>query len=37
MAPEALALHKSITERAAKILYRGTAVKSFNEPEAVRG
>jgi non-heme Fe2+,alpha-ketoglutarate-dependent halogenase len=37
MAPEALALHKSITERAAKILYRGTAVKSFNEPEAIRG
>ena len=37
MAPEALALHKSIAERAAKILYRGTAVKSFNEPEAIRG
>jgi len=37
MAPEALALHKAITERAARILYRGTKVKSFNEPEAIRG
>jgi non-heme Fe2+,alpha-ketoglutarate-dependent halogenase len=34
MAPEFTALHKRITERNAQILYRGTAVKSFNEPAA---
>lgn len=34
MAPEFTALHKRITERNAQILYRGTVVKSFNEPTA---
>ena len=34
MAPEFTALHKRITERNAQILYRGTAVSSFNEPKA---
>jgi non-haem Fe2+, alpha-ketoglutarate-dependent halogenase len=33
--PELVAIHKEITERNAKILYRGTAVKSFNDPRAV--
>jgi non-heme Fe2+,alpha-ketoglutarate-dependent halogenase len=33
--PELVALHKAITERNAKILYRGTEVKSFNDPRAV--
>ena len=28
-------LHKDITERNAQILYRGTAVKSYNDPEAL--
>src|SRR5438132_6206110 len=37
MAPEMMALHKHITERNAKILYRGTAVTSFNDPAALRG
>jgi phytanoyl-CoA dioxygenase PhyH len=32
-----LALHKRIAERNAKILYRGTAVESFNDPAAIRG
>jgi len=35
--PDFLALHKRITERNAQILYRGTGVKSYNEPAAVRG
>jgi non-haem Fe2+, alpha-ketoglutarate-dependent halogenase len=35
MAPEFTALHKRITERNAQILYRGTAVASFNEPKAL--
>jgi non-haem Fe2+, alpha-ketoglutarate-dependent halogenase len=30
--PEMLALHKQITERNARILYRGTGVESFNDP-----
>jgi hypothetical protein len=33
--PALVALHKQITERNAKILYRGTEVKSFNDPRAV--
>jgi non-heme Fe2+,alpha-ketoglutarate-dependent halogenase len=33
--PALVALHKEITERNAKILYRGTEVKSFNDPRAV--
>jgi ectoine hydroxylase-related dioxygenase (phytanoyl-CoA dioxygenase family) len=37
LAPDALALHKRITERQAQILYRGTKVDSYNAPEAVRG
>jgi non-heme Fe2+,alpha-ketoglutarate-dependent halogenase len=37
MAPEMLALHKQIAERSAQILYRGTGVASFNDPQAVRG
>ena len=37
MAPEMLALHTRIAERSAQILYRGTGVASFNDPQAVRG
>ena len=37
MAPEMLALHKQIAERNAQILYRGTGVASFNDPQAIRG
>jgi hypothetical protein len=37
LAPEFLALHKKIAERNAQILYRGTEVKSYNEPAAIRG
>jgi len=37
LAPEMLALHKRIAERSAQILYRGTGVASFNDPQAVRG
>jgi non-heme Fe2+,alpha-ketoglutarate-dependent halogenase len=33
--PALVALHKEITERNARILYRGTEVKSFNDPRAV--
>jgi non-haem Fe2+, alpha-ketoglutarate-dependent halogenase len=33
--PALVALHKRITERNARILYRGTEVKSFNDPRAV--
>ena len=36
MDPEFVALHKQITERNAQILYRGTAVKSYNDPKALR-
>ena len=32
--PEFVALHRTITERNAKILYRGTDVASYNEPKA---
>jgi len=35
--PEFVALHKRITERNARILYRGTPVTSYNEPAAIRG
>jgi hypothetical protein len=37
MAPEMMALHKRIAERSAQILYRGTGVANFNDPQAVRG
>jgi non-heme Fe2+,alpha-ketoglutarate-dependent halogenase len=37
LAPEFVALHKKIAERNAQILYRGTDIKSYNEPAAVRG
>ena len=37
MAPEMMALHKRIAGRSAKILYRGTGVASFNDPQALRG
>jgi len=35
--PAFVALHKRITERSAQILYRGTEVKTYNEPAAIRG
>jgi hypothetical protein len=35
--PAFVALHQRITARNAQILYRGTAVKTYNEPDAVRG
>src|SRR3954447_4616456 len=35
MDPAFVALHKKITERNAQILYRGTAVKSYNDPAAL--
>jgi len=35
--PDFVALHKRITEHNARILYRGTGVKSYNEPAAARG
>ncbi len=35
MEPAFVALHKNVTDRNAKILYRGTAVKNYNEPEAL--
>src|SRR5690348_845547 len=34
--PEILDLHKQITTRNAKILYRGTGVGSYNDPRALR-
>ena len=34
--PELLELHKKLTERSAKILYRGTGVGSYNDPRALR-
>ncbi len=37
MSPDMMALHKQIAERSARILYRGTGVASFNDPEAIRG
>ena len=33
--PEFVALHRAITERNAKILYRGTEIGSYNEPKAL--
>jgi len=35
MDPDMLALHRAITERNAKILYRGTGVETYNDPRAV--
>jgi ectoine hydroxylase-related dioxygenase (phytanoyl-CoA dioxygenase family) len=35
MDPAFVALHKRITERNAQILYRGTQVKSYNDPKAL--
>ncbi|MEO7742625.1 MAG: phytanoyl-CoA dioxygenase family protein [Usitatibacter sp.] len=35
MDPEFVALHKAIAERNARILYRGTEVKSYNDPKAL--
>lgn len=37
MDPEFVALHKAIAERNARILYRGTDVKSYNDPKALPG
>jgi non-haem Fe2+, alpha-ketoglutarate-dependent halogenase len=37
MEPEFVQLHREIAERSAAILYRGTGVKSYNDPAAVRG
>jgi ectoine hydroxylase-related dioxygenase (phytanoyl-CoA dioxygenase family) len=34
--PKLLELHKQLTERSAKILYRGTGVGSYNDPRALR-
>jgi hypothetical protein len=33
--PEFLALHRTITERNARILYRGTDIANYNEPKAL--
>jgi hypothetical protein len=33
--PELVTLHRAITERNAKILYRGTEIASYNEPKAL--
>jgi len=35
MDPAFVQLHKDVTDRNAKILYRGTAVKNYNDPEAL--
>jgi non-heme Fe2+,alpha-ketoglutarate-dependent halogenase len=35
MQPEFVALHRQITERNAQILYRGTQVRSYNDPQAL--
>lgn len=35
MEPAFVELHKQVTDRNAKILYRGTAVTNYNEPEAL--
>jgi non-heme Fe2+,alpha-ketoglutarate-dependent halogenase len=37
MDPEFVALHQKITERNAQILYRGTEVKSYDDPKALPG
>ncbi|HVL55664.1 MAG TPA: phytanoyl-CoA dioxygenase family protein [Burkholderiaceae bacterium] len=34
MQPDLVALHKQITDRNAKILYRGTPIKSYSDPQA---
>jgi len=36
MDPAFVALHKEITERNAQILYRGTQVNTYNDPDALR-
>jgi hypothetical protein len=36
MDPAFVELHKNITERNAKILYKGTKVQSYNDPAAMR-
>jgi hypothetical protein len=33
--PEFVALHRTITECRARILYRGTEIASYNEPKAL--
>jgi non-heme Fe2+,alpha-ketoglutarate-dependent halogenase len=33
--PEFVALHRTITECGARILYRGTEIASYNEPKAL--
>ena len=35
MDPAFVQLHKNVTDRNAKILYRGTSVKNYNDPEAL--
>jgi chlorinating enzyme len=35
MDPEFVALHKRITERNARILYRGTDIKTYNDPKSL--
>ena len=37
MDPEFVALHQKIAERNAQILYRGTSVKSYDDPQALPG
>jgi non-heme Fe2+,alpha-ketoglutarate-dependent halogenase len=37
MDPEFVSLHQKITERNAQILYRGTEVKSYDDPKALPG
>jgi hypothetical protein len=37
MQPELMALHRRITERSARILYRGTGVGTYNDQRAMRG
>jgi len=34
MEPELVELHRQITERNAQILYRGTEIKSYDDPAA---
>jgi hypothetical protein len=34
MEPELVALHKRIAERSARILYRGTGIRSYNDAAA---
>jgi len=37
MDPEFVALHQKIAERNAQILYRGTSVRSYDDPQALPG